>query len=68
MNAITIYLAVNLLSFQRIAERLVGGDVRNLLDAQVAACFGGLVVALVSLALAVWLTRFLDHRRIFLRM
>ena len=67
MNAITIYLAMNVLSFSRIAERLVGGDVKSFLDVQVAAGLGALVVALVSLALAVGLTCFLHRRRIFLR-
>ncbi len=67
MNAITIYLAMNLVPFAKIAERLVGGEVKAFLDAHVTAGFGALVVALVSLGLAVALTRFLYQRKIFLR-
>jgi predicted acyltransferase len=67
MNAITIYLAVNIVSFKNIANRLAGGDIRQLLNAHVANGFGDLVVALVSLTLAFWLVRFLYQRKIFLR-
>ncbi len=67
MNALTIYLAVNLASFGKIAERLAGGDVKAFLDARITTGFGGLVVALVSLGLAIALTRFLYQRKIFLR-
>ena len=67
MNSITIYLAVNLVSFPKLAERFAGGDVRAFLDANVAKGFGGLVIALTGLALAVLLCWFLHRRRIFLR-
>lgn len=66
-NAITIYLASSLVPFGKIAERLAGGDVKAFLDAHIAKGFGSLVTALVALALAVWLTRFLYQRKIFLR-
>lgn len=66
-NAITIYLASSLFHFGRIADRLVGGDVKAFLNAHVAKGFGSLVSALVGLALVVWLMRFLYQRKIFLR-
>jgi len=67
MNPITIYLAVNIVSFGKLAERFAGGDVRAFLDVHVAKGFGNLVVALVSLCLVFWLARFLYQRKIFLR-
>lgn len=69
-NPLTIYLAVNLVSFRRLAERLVGGeksDVQLFLNRHVAQGMGGLVVALTALALVLLLARLLYRRRIFLR-
>lgn len=65
-NPITIYLIVEVVNFQRIAERLVGGDIRNGFN-RLAHGLGGLVVALVSLSLVLLLLRFLYQRKIFLR-
>ncbi|HEY2574631.1 MAG TPA: DUF5009 domain-containing protein [Verrucomicrobiaceae bacterium] len=67
MNSITIYLAANLVGFNKIAERFVGGDVKAFLDTRVAQGFGQLVIALVGLALAVLLCWFLHRKKIFLR-
>ncbi|MBI4625029.1 MAG: DUF1624 domain-containing protein [Verrucomicrobia bacterium] len=67
MNSITIYLTVSVVSLSRLAERFVGGDVRAFLDAHVANGFGGLVVTLAGLALAVLLCWFLHRNKIFLR-
>jgi predicted acyltransferase len=66
MNPIVIYLTCALVSFQRIAERLVGGDVKAFFN---AGCKGSgtLIVALVSLGLVIILARFLHRRSIFLR-
>jgi predicted acyltransferase len=66
-NAITIYLASSLFHFGKIADRIVGGDVKAFLDTHLAKGFGSLVSALVALALVVWLMRFLYQRKIFLR-
>ncbi len=66
-NAITVYLAAQIVSFPNLAARLAGGDVKNFLDAHVAEGFGSLVIALVALTLATLLTRFLYKRNIFLR-
>jgi hypothetical protein len=62
-NALTIYLLGNLVHFQRLAERFVGGDIRRALGP--AADF---VSALVGLLLAMWVVAFLYRRRIFLRL
>jgi len=68
MNSITVYLASNLLSFERIGLRFAGGDVKRFLDQSVTTGFGDLVVAIVGLCLAVWFCRFHYTRKIFLRL
>jgi predicted acyltransferase len=67
-NALTIYLAVNIINFPQLAERLVGGDVKRFLNTGVAAGLGELFVALVGLGLALLLVRFLYQRKLFLRL
>lgn len=67
MNPITIYLAANIISFSKVSERFVGGDVKAFFDEHVAKGFGQLVVASGGLVLAVLLCRFLYRRGIFLR-
>ena len=51
----------------RADAALVCGDVKKFLDAHVANGFGGMVIAIVGLLLAVLLMRFLHKRQIFLR-
>ncbi len=62
-NAITVYMAVNLIDFEAIATRFVGGDIKHALG-----CFGNFGVASVRLALVILLVRYLYHKRIFLRL
>ncbi len=66
VNPITIYMLVNLVSMPKLAERLVGGDVKAGLEG-VTQGLGGFVIAAVSLALVLLVVRFLHQRRIFLR-
>lgn len=66
-NAITLYLAAQIVGFQGIATRFAGGDVKQFLDARVAEGFGSLFIALAGLLLMVLFARFLYQRRIFLR-
>jgi hypothetical protein len=66
-NAITLYMVGNIVNFQRLASRLVGGDVANALDAFVVPGAGKFLTALVGLALAIALAKFLYRRKIFLR-
>ena len=69
MNAITIYLASNILDhFSRLAARFVGGDVKLFFDVHVAQGCGDMVIAIVGLLLAFWLVHFLYKRKIFLRL
>jgi predicted acyltransferase len=67
-NALTAYLAVNLVDFRSIAARFVGGDIQAFLDAHVAAGFGGLIVAAIGLLLPILLVRFLYQEKIFIRL
>ena len=67
-NALAAYLAANLLDFDSIAARFVGGDVKAFLDANVVKGLGGLVVALVAVILPVLLVRFLYQRKVFIRL
>jgi len=66
-NAITLYLVGNIVNFQRLAARLVGGDLANALDAHLAKGAGNFLTATVGLALAITLANFLYRRKIFLR-
>ncbi len=66
-NAITLYLAAQIVNFQAVAARLAGGDVKQFLDAHIAAGAGSVCLALVGLTLMILFARFLYQRRIFLR-
>jgi predicted acyltransferase len=66
-NAITLYLLGNIVNFQRLAARLVGGDVANALDDHLTKGAGNFLTAAVGLALAITLAHFLYRRKIFLR-
>lgn len=67
-NSITVYLANNIIGFRKLAERLVGGDIKAFLEAHVASGFGELVTALVGLGFGILLCWFLHRRKIFLRL
>ncbi len=61
-NAIAVYMAVELVPFDEIAQRLVGGDVAHWLGR-----FAAIVAAFVQLALAWLLVGWLYSKRIFIR-
>jgi predicted acyltransferase len=67
MNAITIYMAHNLMRFGEISRRLVGGDIQAFLNARLPG-LGELMVAIGMLALSFLFCWFLHRRRIFLRL
>lgn len=67
MNAITIYLAHNLMRFGDIARRFVGGDVQNFLNGWITG-LGEVMVSVVLLALSFLLCWFLYRKKIFLRL
>lgn len=66
-NAITLYFADSIIGFERLAQRLVGGDVAAFLDSTVTPGMGHFVGACAGLALAIALAGFLFRRKIFLR-
>jgi predicted acyltransferase len=66
-NALTIYVAAQVVNFQLVAARFAGGDVKEFFDTHMAKGAGSLVIALVSLTLVVLFARFLYQRKIFLR-
>lgn len=66
-NAITIYLAAQILNFRKVAERFVGGDLRTWLNAQNAG-LGEVVIALAALGGMLVFARFLYQRKIFIRL
>ncbi|MCW5556914.1 MAG: DUF5009 domain-containing protein [Verrucomicrobiae bacterium] len=68
MNPIALYLLAHVVSFQQLAERLVGGSVAQTLEARVAPGFGGFIVSLTSILLCVAVARFLYVRQIFIRL
>ena len=63
MNAITLYMVWNLVKFDDLAQRVVGGKVGHALLAQ----FEPLAVAALALLFILILARFLYKRQIFLR-
>ena len=63
VNPLTIYMAHNLIDFNAIARRFVGGDVNQLLGR-----YGQLAIASVVVAMSLWLCYFLYRRKIFLRL
>jgi len=69
MNSITVYLVNNFTGgfVNRLARRLVGGDVQNCFDRHLGQGAGSLVLAITGLLLAIWFVHFLYRRKIFLR-
>lgn len=65
-NAITLYLAAQILNYRRVAERFVGGDIRAWLNG-LNAGLGDVLLALASLGVLLLVARFLYRRQIFLR-
>jgi predicted acyltransferase len=61
-NALTIYLVANIIELPRLADRLVGGEIKTW-----AAPWGDAVVAVVALLLVLALAGLLYRRRVFLR-
>ena len=67
MNSITVYLASNLISFDQLASRLFGGNVKAALDGLLPG-LGALLISVAGILLVVWLARSLYRRNLFLRL
>jgi len=68
MNAITVYLADNLLNFRLVAARVFGGDVRAFLDMHVMQGLGAFVLGCGEIGVGLLIVWFLYRRKIFLRL
>jgi predicted acyltransferase len=67
-NSLAVCLVVNLIDFEALAARFVGGDVQAFLELNVALGAGGIVIAVVALLLPLLLVRFLYLRKIYIRL
>ncbi len=67
-SAIVLYVLDSIVGFERLAVRVVGGDVGSWLDRTFAEGTGRFVAHAAGLGLAILLARFLYARRIFLRL
>lgn len=69
MNSITIYMISALMGdgFDRVSQRLVGGDVNNFLN-RVLPGSGDLALAAANLLIAFWIVHFLYRRKVFIRL
>jgi predicted acyltransferase len=68
MNSITIYMANNIIGFERLAQRFVGGNFKNFLDTHIMQGLGELAIACVALGIGFALVYFLYRKKIFLRL
>jgi predicted acyltransferase len=68
LNPITIYLLSNLIQFDDVSARVLGGPVREFLNRQIASGLGEVVISLGGMLLAVGFCWFLHRRRIYLRL
>ena len=63
MNPITIYMARNIVSFDSLAKRVVGGELLTVFGEPV----GIFLVKTVSLGFSLWLVHFLFKKKVFLK-
>ena len=68
MNSITVYMANNIIGFRKLAERIVGGDVRAAFETHIAKGAGDLLIAFTGLGFGILLCWFLNRRKIYLRL
>jgi predicted acyltransferase len=66
-NAITIYILHELIDFQKLAARFVGGDIQAAVNRFVHG-LGTLLIAIVAVVLTLAVARFLYLRKVFLRL
>ena len=67
LNPIAVYLSAQLVNYEALARRLVGGPVQAMLEGWTPH-LGGLVVALVGIGLGFALAWGLNRKRIYLRL
>lgn len=67
LNPITIYLLGNVINFDQLAARVLGGPVGAWADT-VSAGSGAVLAAMGGMLLAVWIAWFLNRRKLYLRL
>jgi predicted acyltransferase len=67
MNPITIYLLGNVIKFDQVAARVLGGPVSKWLDT-LAVGLGAVAISVAGILLAVGICWFLHRRKLFLRL
>ena len=67
-NALTIYLANNIIGFRDVASRFAGGSIQKFLNTSVTPGAGDLLLAAVAVCVGLALVRFLYKKKIFLRL
>jgi predicted acyltransferase len=68
LNPITIYLLGNVMAFDDIAARVLGGPVAAFVNARVAEGWGDVLISLGGILLAVAICGFLHRKRLYLRL
>ena len=68
LNPILIYLLCNVIRFDDVSARVLGGPVRDFLDQRIAMGFGGVMISVGGMLLAVGVCWFLHRRRLYLRL
>lgn len=63
MNPLLIYMSTNVLNYEALARRFVGGPIE-----EAAGRFGPMLVAIVALSISVLIVRYLYQKKIFLRL
>jgi predicted acyltransferase len=68
LNPIAIYMLSNLIRFDEVSARVLGGPVQQFLDQHIASGLGAVVVSVGGMLLAVWICWFLHQRKVYLRL
>jgi predicted acyltransferase len=68
LNPITIYLLGNVIAFDDIAARVLGGPVAEFVNTSVAEGWGEVIISAGGILLAVGVCWFLHRRRLYLRL
>jgi predicted acyltransferase len=68
LNPIAIYLLSNVVKFDELAARVLGGPVQGFLDERIVSGAGAVAISLGGMLLAVGVCWFLHRRRLYLRL
>jgi len=68
LNPIAIYMLSNLIRFDDVSARVLGGPVQEFLDQNIASGLGAVVISVGGMLIAVWICWFLHRRKVYLRL